>query len=91
MLSFEPAGGAEAARRLLEAVRIPVHAPSLGGVESLIILPAVTAYANVPSAERERLGVTNSLIRFSVGIEDTEDLIADLEHALETCAVGAER
>ena len=62
---------------------IPVVAPSLGGVDSLIILPASTTYANVPRAERERVGVTDSLVRLSVGIEDADELIADLEQALE--------
>ena len=83
MLSFDLHGGVDAAKRLLDRVTLPVVAPSLGGVDSLIILPAVTAYANVPRAERERVGVTDSLVRLSVGIEDADELIADLEAALE--------
>ncbi|MHC4108381.1 MAG: trans-sulfuration enzyme family protein [Planctomycetota bacterium] len=83
MVSFDLHGGLDAANRLLERVTIPVVAPSLGGVDSLIILPAATAYANVPRAERERVGVTESLVRLSVGIEDADELIADLGQALE--------
>jgi cystathionine beta-lyase/cystathionine gamma-synthase len=82
MLSFEIDGGVEAAERFLKRVTIPIVAVSLGGVESLIIRPAATAYANVPADERRRLGVTDGLIRLSVGIEDADELIADLEAAL---------
>ena len=82
MLSFELDGGVEAAERFLDRVTIPIVAVSLGGVESLIIRPAATAYANVPADERRRLGVTDGLIRLSVGIEDADELIADLTDAL---------
>lgn len=82
MLSFDLAGGVEAARRLEQRVTIPIVAVSLGGVESLLIRPAVTAYANVPPQERQRLGVTDSLQRLSVGIEDADELIEDLGQAL---------
>ena len=83
MLSFELTGGLDAAERLLQRVTIPIVAVSLGGVESLIIRPAATAYANVEPAERLRLGVRDGLIRLSVGIEDTNELIGDLRQALE--------
>lgn len=83
MLSFELTGGLDAAERLLQRVTIPIVAVSLGGVESLIIRPAATAYANVEPAERLRLGVRDGLIRLSVGIEDTSELIGDLRQALE--------
>lgn len=83
MLSFELTGGLDAAERLLQRVTIPIVAVSLGGVESLIIRPAATAYANVEPAERLRLGVRDALIRLSVGIEDTNELIGDLRQALE--------
>ncbi len=83
MLSFDLAGGVDAAVRLEERVTIPIVAVSLGGVETLLIRPAATAYANVPTQERRRLGVTDSLVRLSVGIEDADELIADLDHALE--------
>ncbi|MEE8153669.1 MAG: PLP-dependent transferase [Phycisphaerales bacterium] len=83
MLSFELTGGLDAAERLLQRVTIPIVAVSLGGVESLIIRPAATAYANVEPEERLRLGIRDGLIRLSVGIEDTNELIADLRQALE--------
>ena len=82
MLSFELHGGVDAAEAFLGQVEIPILAVSLGGVESLIIRPSVTAYANVPAEERKRLGVRDGLIRLSVGIEDADELIADLDQAL---------
>jgi cystathionine beta-lyase/cystathionine gamma-synthase len=91
MLSFELEGGADAARRFLERVTIPIVAPSLGGVETLVIQPAVTAYAGVPRQERLRLGVTDGLIRLSVGIEDAAELVADLERALAAAAPAGQR
>jgi cystathionine beta-lyase/cystathionine gamma-synthase len=83
MLSFELAGGADSARRFEEYVTIPIVAPSLGGVESLITRPAATSHAGLTSDERLEVGVSDGLIRFSVGIEGTEDLIADVEQALD--------
>jgi len=82
MISFDLIDGLPAAERLLDRVTIPIVAVSLGGVESLIIRPAATAYANVPPDERRRLGVTDSLVRLSVGIEDPDELIEDLRAAL---------
>ncbi len=82
MMSFDFADGVPAAQRFLDGVTIPIVAVSLGGVESLVIRPAVTAYANVPPAQRRRLGVTDSLVRLSVGIEDANELIEDLGMAL---------
>ncbi len=82
MISFDLIDGLPAAERLLDRVTIPIVAVSLGGVESLIIRPAATAYANVPPEERRRLGVTDSLVRLSVGIEDADELIEDLRAAL---------
>lgn len=82
MLSFEPRGGAAAARRVLERVTLPISAPSLGGVESLITLPATTSHVGMVAADRERLGITDSLVRLSVGLEAAEDLIEDLDRAL---------
>jgi cystathionine beta-lyase/cystathionine gamma-synthase len=75
-------GSREAARVLLESVRIFSLAESLGGVESLICLPAEMTHASVPAEDRARLGITPGLVRISVGIEDVEDLWADLEQAL---------
>ena len=82
MLSFELAGGAEAAKRFSEAVTIPIVAPSLGGVETLITMPALTSHAGLTPEERAEVGVADGLIRVSVGIEGTEDLIRDFEAAL---------
>lgn len=84
MLSFEIAGGHAAALRFIGRLTIPVNAVSLGGVESLVILPAVTAYASTPKAEREALGITDGLVRMSVGIEDPAELLDDIRQALES-------
>jgi len=81
MLSFE-AGSLERARRIVEHTRIFALAESLGGVESLIGHPATMTHAAVPKAMREAMGLTDGLVRLSVGIEDADDLIADLEQAL---------
>jgi cystathionine beta-lyase/cystathionine gamma-synthase len=81
MLSFET-GSLENARSILNAVRLCSLAESLGGVETLISHPATMTHASVPPEERQRLGITDGLVRISVGIEDIEDLIADLDHAL---------
>ena len=68
---------------LVERVRVFQLAESLGGVESLIGHPASMTHASVPPALREKMGLTDSLVRLSVGIEDVDDLIADLEQAME--------
>lgn len=83
MVSFELAGDAERARRAIGRMQLPVDAPSLGGVESLVTRPVTTSHSGVPPAERERLGITDELIRYSVGIEAAEDLIDDLRQAIE--------
>jgi cystathionine gamma-synthase/cystathionine gamma-lyase/cystathionine beta-lyase len=83
MLSLRPAGGLDAAEALIEALRLPYVAPSLGGVESLVTRPAATSHAGMSAADRERIGITDELIRFSTGIEDVADLIADFEQALQ--------
>ncbi len=83
MISFVIHGGLDAARRMLEAVEIFALAESLGGVESLIEHPAIMTHASVPKAMREGRGIADGLIRISVGIESLEDLMADLEGALE--------
>lgn len=82
MLSFEFAGGVEAADRFLGKLTIPAVAVSLGGAESLIVRPAVAIHGELPPEERERSGITDGLVRFSVGLEDHNDLIADLDQAL---------
>jgi cystathionine gamma-lyase/cystathionine beta-lyase/cystathionine gamma-lyase/homocysteine desulfhydrase len=81
MLAFET-GSLENARSLLKAVRLCALAESLGGVETLISHPATMTHASVPAEDRRRIGITDGLVRISVGIEDVEDLIADLDQAL---------
>jgi cystathionine gamma-synthase len=83
VVSFEIAGNLEATSRVVDACRIPQIAPSLGGVESLIEQPALMSFYELTTEERLRVGIKDNLIRYSVGIEDTEDLIADLAAALE--------
>ena len=82
MLSFELVGGVEAARSFLGKLTIPAHAASLGGVESLMVRPAAATHGAVSPEERARSGISDSLIRFSVGLEDVEDLLRDLDQAL---------
>lgn len=82
MLSFELKGGADAAEKLLHQVKLPIVAPSLGGVETLITRPVTTSHSGMSAEERQRLGITDGLIRLSVGIESTEDLIEDFRRAL---------
>lgn len=86
MVSFEVEGTGEDARRVSEAMRLFTLAPSLGSVESLVSIPVLTSHAMVPAEERAKMGVTDQLIRLSVGIENVDDLIADLERALEAVA-----
>jgi cystathionine gamma-lyase/cystathionine beta-lyase/cystathionine gamma-lyase/homocysteine desulfhydrase len=81
MISFET-GSLENAKRVLESVRVCTLGESLGGVETLISHPATMTHASVPEVERIRLGITDGLVRVSVGIEDVEDIIADLDQAL---------
>lgn len=82
MLSFD-VGSFEEARRVLNRVRLMALAESLGGVETLISHPASMTHASVPPERRAAIGLTDSLVRISVGIEDVEDLIADLKQALD--------
>jgi cystathionine beta-lyase/cystathionine gamma-synthase len=82
MVSFD-VGSLAAARTVLESVKLCTLAESLGGVETLISHPATMTHASVDAEKRERLGITDGLVRISVGIEDTDDIIADLDQALE--------
>lgn len=82
MLSFELTGGTGSAARLMSRVQLPINAPSLGGVESLITRPAQTSHAGMSEEDRARLGISDGLVRLSVGIEATEELIEDLDQAL---------
>jgi cystathionine gamma-synthase len=83
VISFEVAGDIEATSRVVDACRIPQIAPSLGGVESLIEQPALMSFYELSTEERLMVGIKDNLIRYAVGIEDSEDLIADLAAALE--------
>ena len=85
MIAFET-GSLENARAVLEAVRLCSLAESLGGVETLICHPASMTHASVPVADRERLGISDGLVRISVGIEDVDDLVDDIDQALSAIA-----
>ncbi len=78
MISFVVRGGAESARSLLERVRVFTLAESLGGVESLIEYPPTMTHGSIPKEQRERIGIVDGFVRVSVGLEDPEDLLADL-------------
>jgi len=82
MMAIELAGGADAATRFLQRIRIFRHAPSLGGVDSVVSEPRFTSHAHLTSAERARAGIPDGFLRLSVGIESAKDLIADIEQAL---------
>jgi cystathionine gamma-synthase len=83
VVSFVIAGDGPAASRFVDALRLAHIAPSLGGVDTLVIQPAIMSYYETPPAERRALGISDELIRLALGIEDTQDLIADLAQALE--------
>jgi cystathionine beta-lyase/cystathionine gamma-synthase len=82
MLSFEVGGGTEAAERFMSKTTLPIIAPSLGGIETLLTRPSTTSHSGLSPEERGSLGISDSLIRMSVGIEATEDLIEDFDRAL---------
>jgi cystathionine gamma-synthase len=82
MISFH-VDSERTARKLLERLRLIIFAESLGGTESLITYPMFQTHTEVPADVRERLGITETLLRLSVGLESAEDLIADLQQALE--------
>jgi cystathionine gamma-lyase len=82
IVSIDVKGGLEAARRMLERCELFALAESLGGVESLINHPAIMTHASVPRERRESLGISDTLIRLSVGVEDVDDLIGELDYAL---------
>jgi cystathionine gamma-lyase len=82
MVSFEVKGGLEPSRRVAERVRLFALAESLGGVESLLDHPAIMTHASIPAEERHRAGLSDGLLRLSVGVEDAADLVSDLEQAL---------
>jgi cystathionine gamma-synthase len=83
VVSFEVDGDIDVAARVVDACEIPYLAVSLGGVESLIEQPAIMSFYELSTEERLQIGIRDNLIRYSVGIEDPEDLIADLAQALD--------
>jgi methionine-gamma-lyase len=83
MIAFELKGGLEAGRRMMDAVKLATLAVSLGGVETLIEHPASMTHASMAPADRLAAGFSDGLVRYAVGIEDVEDLIADLRQALD--------
>jgi len=83
VVSFEVVGDLDAASRVVDACRLPCIAASLGGVESLVEQPAVMSFYELTTEERRRIGIRDNLIRYAVGIEDADDLIADLDQALD--------
>lgn len=91
MISFELKGGLEAGRVLMNHVRLATLAVSLGGVETLIEHPASMTHASLSPEERRQAGFSDGLVRYSVGIEDAEDLIADLRHALDAVALRSQQ
>ncbi|HYT71417.1 MAG TPA: PLP-dependent aspartate aminotransferase family protein [Gemmatimonadales bacterium] len=82
MLGLELKGGARAAERFLRALTIAAHAPSLGGVETLVSEPRLTSHANLSPEDRARAGIPDGFLRFSIGLEDADDILADFAQAL---------
>ena len=80
---IELSGGGKAADRFLRRLKLIQHAPSLGGVDSLVSEPRYTSHAALSSEERAKIGIPDGFLRLSIGIEDAEDVIADLEQALK--------
>jgi methionine-gamma-lyase len=85
MMSFEAKGGYASGKRVMDGVKIFLRAASLGDTRSLIVHPASTSHRAVPAEQREAIGITDGLVRLSVGIEAAEDLIQDLDRALAGC------
>ena len=82
MLSFELHGGADATKKFIGRTTLPIKAPSLGGPETLLTQPSVTSHAGMSPEDRRKLGITDGLVRMSVGLEATEDIVADFAAAL---------
>lgn len=87
MVTIEVEGGGEAAARVADSLRLFLLAPSLGGVESLVTQPCTTSHHGLSSAERAQRGITDGMLRLSIGLEDAEDLIADLRQALDRLVI----
>jgi cystathionine beta-lyase/cystathionine gamma-synthase len=90
VLSFEVDGTGEAVRRFVESLSLFTLAPSLGGVDSLVTIPVFTSHGMISPEDRQKMGVTEQLVRISVGIENVDDLIADLDRALAQVAPASE-
>jgi cystathionine gamma-lyase len=88
MVSFRIKGDLSNAKKFLSCLKIFILAESLGGFESLVEIPSLMTHASVSEEERKMLGITDTLIRLSVGLEETEDIIADLSQALEASATS---
>lgn len=88
MISFEIQGGIPEVNRFVENIKLFSLAESLGGVESLVSHPAQMTHASIPAYQRKNIGINDNLIRLSVGIEDVEDLIADLKYALDSVSLS---
>ena len=82
MVGVELSGGARAAERFLRALRLIAHAPSLGGVESLVSEPRNTSHAAMTPEQRAAAGIPDGFLRFSLGLEDVEDIMTDLSRGL---------
>jgi cystathionine beta-lyase/cystathionine gamma-synthase len=82
MMALELSGGGKAADRFVRRLKVWTHAPSLGGVESLVSEPRFTSHAHLSAEQRTKAGIPDGFVRLSVGIEDADDLIGDLEQAL---------
>jgi cystathionine gamma-synthase len=82
VVTFEVESDLDGTCRFIDACKIPYIAPSLGGVESLIEMPVIMSFWDKTPEQRKELGITDSLVRFSCGIEDGDDLVGDLEQAL---------
>jgi cystathionine gamma-synthase len=89
VVSFEVRGDLDVTSRVVDACAIPYLAVSLGGVESLIEQPAIMSFYELTTEERLEIGIKDNLIRYAVGIEDSDDLIADLAQALDRAFAGA--
>jgi cystathionine beta-lyase/cystathionine gamma-synthase len=84
MMSFELHDGVEGAESFMQTAQLPAVAPSLGGVETLVTRPSLTSHSGLSAEDRRRLGISDGLVRLSVGIEATKDLIEDFQQALES-------
>jgi len=83
MMSFEMVDGVKAAESFMRATQLAAVAPSLGGIETLITRPSTTSHAGLSSTDRQKLGITDGLIRLSVGLEEADDIIDDFARALD--------